>query len=231
MYLFPASEFEAQTLGGSQTSVAPRDFTIAASDAAPVGRALGKRMFDFTMAACLLLFLAPMLVLIAILVRGTSKGPALFKQRRTGLNGKVFRIYKFRTMTVMEDGRLLPARQEDARVTRMGAILRRSSLDELPQLLNILKGDMSLVGPRPHAISHDELYSTLMPEYSDRFRARPGLTGLAQITGFRGEVKTFDCLKGRVEADLKYIGQWSLLMDIKVLFITALLFWQDERAY
>lgn len=231
MYLFPASEFEATSLSGSQSTVAPRDFTVAASDSAPVGRATSKRMFDFTAALGLLLFLAPMLLLIAILVRLTSKGPALFKQRRTGLNGKVFRIYKFRTMTVMEDGRLLPARQEDSRVTRLGAILRRSSLDELPQLLNILKGDMSLVGPRPHAISHDELYSTLMPEYSERFRARPGLTGLAQVTGYRGEVKTFDCLKGRVEADLKYIGQWSLWMDIKVLFVTAMLFWQDERAY
>jgi putative colanic acid biosynthesis UDP-glucose lipid carrier transferase len=231
MYLFPASEFEAQTLGASQATPVAPDFTAAASVTAPVGAAIGKRLFDFTAALGLLLFLAPMLVLIALLVRFTSKGPALFKQRRTGLNGKVFRIYKFRTMTVMEDGRLLPARQEDSRVTRMGAILRRSSLDELPQLLNILKGDMSLVGPRPHAISHDELYSTLMPEYSERFRARPGLTGLAQVTGFRGEVKTFDCLKGRVDADLKYIKDWTLFMDIKVLFVTALLFWQDERAY
>jgi putative colanic acid biosynthesis UDP-glucose lipid carrier transferase len=234
MYLFPASEFEAQAVGGDSVAGAIQrrdEFVIASMPCAPVGRAVSKRIFDFLVAVGLLAFLAPLLVLTAILVRATSPGPALFKQRRTGLNGKVFHIYKFRTMTVMEDGHLLPAQREDARVTRLGAILRRSSLDELPQLLNIIKGEMSLVGPRPHAIAHDELYSTLLPNYVERFRARPGLTGLAQVTGFRGEVKTIDCLKGRVEADVRYIGEWSMLMDVIVLFSTALLIWRDERAY
>jgi putative colanic acid biosynthesis UDP-glucose lipid carrier transferase len=198
---------------------------------APVGRSLAKRLFDVMTASGLLVFFAPMMLLIAVLVRATSKGPALFKQRRTGLNGKVFHIYKFRSMTVMEDGNLRPAQRDDARVTKLGAILRRSSLDELPQLFNVVRGEMSLVGPRPHAISHDELYVTLLPTYTERFRARPGLTGLAQVTGFRGEMKTIDCLKGRVEADMRYISEWSLLMDLKVLFRTAVLIWQDERAY
>jgi putative colanic acid biosynthesis UDP-glucose lipid carrier transferase len=231
MYLFPASEFESQSIGGSQPVGVVPELLIGAAPSAPVGRSAAKRMFDLMVAAGLLVFFAPLMVLIAVLVRATSTGPALFKQRRTGLNGKVFYIYKFRTMTVMEDGRLLPARKEDSRVTRVGAILRRSSLDELPQLLNVIKGEMSLVGPRPHAIAHDELYCTLLPNYADRFRARPGLTGLAQVTGFRGEMKTIDCLKGRVEADLRYIADWSLLMDIKVLCSTAVLIWQDDKAY
>lgn len=231
MYLFPASEFESETLGGSKTAGVMQEFSIATSTSAPVGRAFAKRAGDFVLAAGLLVFLAPLLVLIAALVRLTSPGPALFKQRRTGLNGKVFQIYKFRTMKVMEDGHLLPARREDARVTGLGSILRKSSIDELPQLLNVLKGEMSLVGPRPHALVHDELYGTLLPNYSERFRARPGITGLAQVTGFRGEIKTIDCLKGRLDADLKYISDWSMIEDVKVLYATAVLIWRDERAY
>jgi lipopolysaccharide/colanic/teichoic acid biosynthesis glycosyltransferase len=231
MYLFPASEFESQSIGGPKPVGVVQDFNVAAAPSAPVGRSVLKRGFDLALATALLIFFAPIMLVIAALVRATSKGPALFKQRRTGLNGRIFYIYKFRTMTVMEDGQVLAARREDKRVTRLGAILRRSSLDELPQLLNVVRGEMSLVGPRPHAIAHDELYCTLLPTYAERFRARPGLTGLAQITGFRGEMKTIDCLKGRVEADLRYIGTWSLLMDVRVLFATALLIWQDEKAY
>jgi putative colanic acid biosynthesis UDP-glucose lipid carrier transferase len=231
MYLFPASEFESQSTGGSEPVGVVQDFSRAVSTSAPVGRSIAKRVFDLVMTAGLLLFFAPMMMLVALLVRATSKGPALFKQRRTGLNGKIFYIYKFRTMSVMEDGRLLPARQKDNRVTPLGSVLRRSSLDELPQLFNVLKGEMSLVGPRPHAISHDELYATLLPNYVERFRARPGLTGLAQVTGFRGEIKTIDCLKGRVEADLKYVKEWSIGADLKVLWSTALIVWRDEKAY
>ena len=231
MYLFPASEFDSGSVAGTEPIGIAGDVPLATSMSAPVGRSPAKRIFDFLLAVGLLVFFAPLMLLIALLVRVTSPGPALFKQRRTGLNGKVFFIYKFRSMTVMEDGRLLPAQRKDSRVTPLGAILRRSSLDELPQLLNVVKGEMSLVGPRPHAISHDELYSTLLPHYADRFRARPGLTGLAQVTGFRGELKTIDCLKGRVEADLKYIAEWSIVMDVKVLFATAMLLWRDEQAY
>ena len=231
MYLFPASEFESQSNGGPRPVGVVQDFNLTSAQSAPVGRSFVKRAFDLAMASALLVFFAPIMLVVAILVRTTSKGPALFKQRRTGLNGRVFHIYKFRTMTVMEDGHLLPASKEDKRVTKVGAILRRSSLDELPQLFNVVRGEMSLVGPRPHAISHDELYVTLLPTYAERFRARPGLTGLAQVTGFRGEMKTIDCLKGRVEADLRYISSWSLLTDIKVLFATAVLIWKDEQAY
>jgi len=196
-----------------------------------VGRALSKRVFDVVAALGLVFFLAPLLIMIAVAIRVTSKGPALFKQRRTGLNGKVFRIYKFRTMSVMEDGDVRAARRDDQRVTPIGAILRRSSLDELPQLFNVLKGDMSLVGPRPHAVAHDELYTAVLPDYPSRFRARPGLTGLAQVTGFRGELTTLESLKGRISADNRYIAHWSLGLDLKILLSTVTKIWDDELAY
>ena len=196
-----------------------------------VGVSLSKRAFDVILTLLLLLFFAPLMMTIALSVIATSRGPALFRQRRTGLGGQVFVIYKFRTMTVMEDGEVQAACRGDKRVTPIGAVLRRSSLDELPQLLNVLRGDMSLVGPRPHAVAHDELYSAVMPEYSSRFRARPGVTGMAQITGYRGEIKTMDCLKGRLAADIGYISQWSLLLDLKILAATGVRIWQDDRAY
>ena len=196
-----------------------------------VGGALSKRTFDLIVTIGLLVFFAPLMLFVALLVMATSKGPALFRQRRTGLKGRVFQIYKFRTMSVMEDGEVLAASRGDPRVTPVGAILRRSSLDELPQLLNVIKGDMSLVGPRPHAVAHDELYAAMLPEYADRFRARPGLTGLAQVNGHRGELRNLDGLKARVAADNRYIAQWSLLLDVKILASTGVRIWSDERAY
>jgi putative colanic acid biosynthesis UDP-glucose lipid carrier transferase len=199
--------------------------------APPVGESAAKRAFDVLMVSALLLFFAPLMLAIAIAVRANSNGPALFRQRRTGLGGRVFTIYKFRTMTVMEDGEIRAACRGDPRVTAVGAILRRSSLDELPQLFNVIKGDMSLVGPRPHALAHDEIFGAILPEYVDRFRARPGLTGLAQVNGHRGELQTFDSLKARVAHDNSYIAQWSLLLDLQILVATGVRIWQDERAY
>ena len=196
-----------------------------------VGAAVSKRAFDIIVALALLLFFAPLMLAVAATVKATSHGPALFKQRRTGLGGKVFQIYKFRTMTVMEDREVQAACRGDPRVTVIGAALRRSSLDELPQLLNVIRGDMSLVGPRPHAVAHDEIYDALLPDYIDRFRARPGLTGLAQVSGCRGELRSLDSLKARVEADNRYIAQWSLLLDLKILASTGLRIWRDEHAY
>jgi putative colanic acid biosynthesis UDP-glucose lipid carrier transferase len=196
-----------------------------------VGVSLSKRAFDVIVTLLLLLFFAPLMVAIALSVIATSRGPALFRQRRTGLGGQVFVIYKFRTMTVMEDAEVQAACRGDKRVTPIGAVLRRSSLDELPQLLNVLRGDMSLVGPRPHAVAHDEIYGALLPEYADRFRTRPGLTGLAQVNGHRGEMRTLESLQARVAHDNCYIAQWSLLLDVRILASTGMLIWKDEHAY
>jgi putative colanic acid biosynthesis UDP-glucose lipid carrier transferase len=149
-----------------------------------------KRMVDILASSFALLMFLPLLLVIALAVRLESRGPALFRQRRTGLNGKVFTIYKFRTMTVAEDGSdIRHATKNDARITPLGLVLRKCSLDELPQLLNILNGDMSIVGPRPHAVSHDEHYSARIATYNQRFRAKPGLTGLAEVSGLRGEIR------------------------------------------
>lgn len=190
-----------------------------------------KRLFDVIAAAALLLLLAPLLLAIAVLIRLDTAGPILFRQRRTGFKGDVFAIYKFRTMAVMEDAVLSAATRDDRRVTRVGAILRRTSLDELPQLLNVLKGEMSLVGPRPHAIAHDLTFRVIRPDYQERFEARPGITGLAQVTGHRGEVRDDTCLHGRLDADLAYIRHWSFWLDLKILLATAQRIWDDEKAY
>jgi lipopolysaccharide/colanic/teichoic acid biosynthesis glycosyltransferase len=145
--------------------------------------------------------------MVALAVRLDSRGPILFRQNRNGFNGRPFRIYKFRSMTVMEDGAVVTqAKRDDARVTRVGRFLRRSSLDELPQLLNVLKGDMSLVGPRPHALAHDDHYSGLLAEYAFRHHVKPGITGWAQVNGFRGETPTIDLMKRRIDLDLQYIA-------------------------
>lgn len=191
-----------------------------------------KRMFDVAMALGALLVFLPLLLTIAILVRLESRGPALFRQRRTGLHGRIFTVFKFRTMTVAEDGEAVrQATRGDTRVTALGAILRKLSLDELPQLLNVLRGDMSLIGPRPHAVSHDELWGKQVPGYERRFRARPGLTGYAAVCGFRGEVKELQAIIDRVESDNEYIDTWSFGLDLKIIWRTVPLLFGDSRAY
>jgi len=181
-----------------------------------------KRLFDVICSLVGLIFLAPLLITIAILIKATSPGPVLFAQLRTGLGGKTFMIYKFRTMTTLENGdRIVQACRHDSRITRVGSFLRRSSLDELPQLWNVLIGDMSVVGPRPHAVAHDHYYGALLPEYRDRFRAKPGITGLAQCNGARGPTETLDKMSRRIRLDLAYIERWSLAMEARILVKTV----------
>ena len=179
-----------------------------------------------------LVVLSPMLVLIALLIRMGSAGSPIFGQRRTGEGGRTFVIYKFRTMRVLEDGpTIVQAARDDGRITSIGRFLRRTSLDELPQLINILKGDMSLVGPRPHAVAHDEYYGLAIPGYNERFLARPGLTGLAQVSGFRGRTEELRDMAARVNKDLEYIRTWSIGLDMRILLKTVLIFAFHPAAY
>lgn len=199
---------------------------------APVVASRRKRAFDIAAAGLALLAFLPLLLLIAVVIWLDDGGPVLFRQRRTGLNGRPFRIYKFRTMRVMEDGgAIAQATRGDARVTRLGGLLRKLSLDELPQLLNILAGDMSVVGPRPHALSHDQAWAGVVPGYAARFRARPGLTGRAQVLGYRGEITSPEALAARIAADNAYIDTWSFRADLALVVRTAPLLFGDQQAF
>jgi putative colanic acid biosynthesis UDP-glucose lipid carrier transferase len=191
-----------------------------------------KRGFDILAAGLGLLLFLPLLVLVVALIKLESAGPAIFRQRRTGYRGRVFTIFKFRTMTVTEDcSQVRQATKGDHRVTAIGALLRKLSIDELPQLVNVLKGDMSIVGPRPHALAHDEYYGALIPTYAARFRARPGLTGYAQVNGFRGEIADVRGMSDRIAADNSYIEAWSPSLDLAILLRTIPLIFRDPRAY
>lgn len=182
-----------------------------------------KRAGDWLVAAIALLLLSPLLLSTALAVRLTSPGPILFCQRRYGLDGKEFRVFKFRTMTVLEDGeQVTQAQRQDKRLTPIGGFLRRWSLDELPQLLNVLEGSMSLVGPRPHAVAHNELYRRQVSGYMLRHMLKPGITGLAQVEGHRGETRELEQMAARIEADLRYVRHWSLGLDLKILCLTLL---------
>jgi putative colanic acid biosynthesis UDP-glucose lipid carrier transferase len=184
-----------------------------------------KRAFDLILAAAGLVLISPLLLAIALAVALSSPGPILFLQDRYGLDGRRFRIYKFRTMRVMEAGdqpNLRQASRDDPRITPVGRVLRRWSLDELPQLLNVLRGEMSLVGPRPHAVQHNELYRKLIPGYMQRHSLKPGITGLAQVEGWRGETVNLQLMASRVEADLRYQREWSISLDTKILLKTLL---------
>jgi undecaprenyl-phosphate galactose phosphotransferase/putative colanic acid biosynthesis UDP-glucose lipid carrier transferase len=170
--------------------------------------------------------------LSAVAIKLDSEGPVLFRQRRNGFNTSPFVIFKFRTMTVMEDGaELQQAKRFDPRVTLIGRVLRRTSIDELPQLLNVLRGDMSLVGPRPHALAHDDHYGNLLSDYAFRHHVKPGITGWAQVKGYRGETSRIDQMKGRVDHDLWYINNWSLLLDCKILALTCLEVMRRRNAF
>jgi Undecaprenyl-phosphate glucose phosphotransferase len=187
-----------------------------------------KRGFDISVASIALLLLAPFLILTAILIRLDTRGPAFFLQRRRGFNHKEFRIIKFRTMTTADDGdQIRQATNNDLRITRLGRILRKYNIDELPQLVNVLLGHMSLVGPRPHAVAHDGYYERIIRRYGRRLNMRPGITGWAQIHGHRGETATRAAMEARVEHDLHYIENWSVALDIYVLLMTII----SRRAY
>jgi Undecaprenyl-phosphate glucose phosphotransferase len=181
-----------------------------------------KRLMDVVLSGLGLVVLAPVFAIMAIVIRLDSPGPAFFIQRRVGFNGRPFRIYKFRTMTTLDDGPVIrQASMDDARVTRIGRFLRRSSLDELPQLLNVLRGEMSLIGPRPHAVAHDNAYDKLIASYAIRQKMKPGLTGWAQVNGFRGETNEVHLMKRRVDHDLHYIDRWTLWLDLRILVMTV----------
>ncbi|MEI8298018.1 MAG: undecaprenyl-phosphate glucose phosphotransferase [Pseudomonadota bacterium] len=194
--------------------------------------AWSKRMLDIILAGIGVAVLAPALLVIGLLVRATSPGPALFKQRRYGLHGDEIVVYKFRSMTVREDGaEVRQASANDQRVTPIGRFLRRTSIDELPQLLNVLEGGMSLVGPRPHAVAHNELYRRRINGYMVRHKVRPGITGWAQVHGLRGETDTLDKMEQRVRYDLEYLSNWSLALDVKILFKTVFVVLGHRNAY
>lgn len=191
-----------------------------------------KRLEDIVAASLILTVTAIPMLLIALAIKLTSRGPVLFKQRRYGLDGREFRIWKFRTMTVCQDDEWVPqARRADSRVTRIGALLRRTSLDELPQFFNVLSGSMSVVGPRPHAAAHNEYYRHVIRHYMVRHKVRPGITGWAQIHGLRGETDTVEKMESRVEHDLWYIRNWSILLDARIIFVTMLRGWREANAY
>ena len=181
-----------------------------------------KRLEDLFIGTFICLLIAPICLLIALAMKLTSPGPILFKQYRHGRDGKRFKVYKFRSMEVHKEsnGAITQAKPGDPRVTRLGAFLRRTSLDELPQFINVLQGRMSIVGPRPHALSHNEYYKDLVESYMWRHKVKPGITGLAQIRGYRGLTDTLDKMEKRVECDLEYINNWSLWLDLKIIFLT-----------
>jgi exopolysaccharide biosynthesis polyprenyl glycosylphosphotransferase len=200
---------------------AERSFEAYTESGVVSARRRVKRAMDIIVAGLLLLLLTPIFVAVACSIRLESRGPALFRQRRGGLHGRSFNIYKFRTMRVMEDGEaIVQACKMDSRITPLGFFLRRTSMDELPQLINVLKGEMSLVGPRPHAVAHDREFQERIPAYAKRFAMKPGITGLAQVRGFRGETLTSESLEGRLSADLEYIECWSLANDVRLLVAT-----------
>jgi putative colanic acid biosysnthesis UDP-glucose lipid carrier transferase len=194
--------------------------------------AVKKRAIDILLSSVALLLAAPLLLLIALAVKLGSPGPALFKQRRYGLHGEEILVYKFRSMTVCEDGPVVvQAMRQDQRITAIGRILRRMSLDELPQLFNVLQGKMSFVGPRPHAVAHNELYRKLISGYMIRPKVRPGMTGWAQVHGLRGETPAVEQMRLRVEYDLDYLRHWSLSLDLRILLKTLGIVFLHGKAY
>ncbi|WP_175800537.1 undecaprenyl-phosphate glucose phosphotransferase [Burkholderia anthina] len=205
---------------------------LAASPITDV-RILPKFVFDRLFALAALTMLAPVMLLIACLIKLTSRGPVFFRQKRKGIDGHEFEIYKFRSMKVHQEvaGQVTQATKNDMRVTPVGRFLRRTSLDELPQFINVLKGEMSVVGPRPHALAHDDIYKDLVKGYMFRYRIKPGITGWAQINGFRGETDQIEKMMGRVKLDLYYMQNWSFWLDIKIVVLTLWKGFTGSNAY
>lgn len=210
------------------------DCVLAEYQRAPLTRSerFGKRVLDVTLAMSGLLLLSPLFIIIAVMIRLDSPGPVLFRQFRRGFGGTPFTILKFRSMTVADNGSVVvQAQRNDLRVTRMGRLIRRTSIDELPQLFNVLRGEMSIVGPRPHALAHDDYYARLIEEYAFRHHAKPGLTGWAQVQGLRGETPEIENMKARVEKDIWYVENWSLWLDIAIIARTMLVVLKQKSAY
>ena len=193
---------------------------------------IAKRAMDIVIAVAMIIVLAPVVALAAVLIKLSSPGPVIFKQRRYGLDGDEIYVYKLRTMRVVENGgEMAQATKGDSRVTPIGRFLRRTSMDELPQLFNVLQGKMSLVGPRPHAVAHNEQYRKLIKGYMVRHKALPGITGLAQVSGCRGETAKLEEMERRVSFDLDYLRSWSLILDLQILLLTVVKVWRDDKAY
>ncbi|PTR15082.1 putative colanic acid biosynthesis UDP-glucose lipid carrier transferase [Nitrosospira sp. Nsp2] len=191
-----------------------------------------KRVSDIVLSLLILALISPLLLLIAATIKLDSRGPIIFKQRRYGLDGEEIVVYKFRSMRVCEDGDTIrQAQKDDSRVTRFGAFLRRNSLDELPQFVNVLQGRMSIVGPRPHAVAHNEIYRNLIKGYMIRHKVKPGITGWAQVNGYRGETRTLDKMQARIDHDLDYLRNWSLRLDLHIILKTVLIVLRDRAAY
>ena len=192
-----------------------------------------KRAEDLLIGGAISLLILPICLVIAIAIKLTSPGPVLFKQYRTGINGRKFKVYKFRSMVVHQEARdeVTQAKKQDPRITRIGAFLRRTSLDELPQFFNVMQGRMSIVGPRPHALAHNEYYKDLVESYMQRHKVKPGITGWAQVNGYRGETDTLEKMQKRVEYDLWYIDNWSMWLDLKIIFWTIFKGFIGENAY
>ena len=210
------------------------DLTLFNAQTAPLSpwEFVAKSTFDRVVAALLVAALSPLLVVIAALIKIESRGPVFFAQRRAGLDHAEFRVLKFRTMSCVEDGPVVhQASRNDSRVTRLGNILRRTSLDELPQLINVIRGEMSLVGPRPHALAHNEEYGALVERYANRHRVKPGITGWAQVNGFRGPTANPELMGKRVQHDLFYIDNWTFWFDLKILLLTPLKVVIGENAF
>jgi len=235
-----AMDFDPLPTGLGQVASLDAGTAVAGAPPAPMPRRASlddtdlalKRSFDLVVAGLLCFLLAPLLLGIALLIRCTSEGPILFRQTRGGLHGRPFEIYKFRTMTVQENGAaVVQVRRGDPRVTPLGRFLRRSSLDELPQLLNVLKGDMSVIGPRPHAVDQERDFALRVVDYRLRHHVRPGITGWAQVCGYRGETRTEEALARRVELDLRYIERWSFWLDLWIMARTCRAVLAPQNAY
>jgi undecaprenyl-phosphate galactose phosphotransferase/putative colanic acid biosynthesis UDP-glucose lipid carrier transferase len=217
----------------ARTPQLAREFTVALQrPPLSSGELALKRALDLVLAGALLVALAPLFLVVALLIKLESRGPVIFSQRRKGFNGREFKIFKFRTMNVLEDGNVIAqTRRNDPRVTRVGRILRATSIDELPQLLNVLYGHMSLVGPRPHAVAHDDGYVKVIAKYAFRQHVKPGLTGWAQVNGYRGETARLELMEKRVECDLWYIKNWSFWLDLRILVLTWVELLRGRNAY
>lgn len=211
------------------TPLVPSD-TTALKPIAGINAAL-KRLEDFVFGSIALLLLFPLMALISIIVKLDSTGPALFCQARSGRNREIIKVYKFRTMYQSGSAEFKQAQKDDPRITRVGSFLRRTSLDELPQLFNVIQGSMSLVGPRPHPLKLDEDFQYVIPSLYSRYCVKPGITGWAQISGFRGETRRVSDMVSRIEHDRYYVKNWSILLDLKILVLTVFKGWTHKNAY
>lgn len=225
LYSYQISSAQLRNVGGVQS------FSIFASPFEGLGGVI-KRTIDLVVGGLICLLIMPIVVLVAVGVKLSSPGPVLFKQDRYGLGGKKIKVWKFRSMKVMENGAVVTqATKGDPRVTKFGSFIRRTSLDELPQFFNVLQGTMSIVGPRPHAVSHNEEYRKIVDNYMIRHKVKPGITGLAQIKGYRGETDTVDKMVKRVEYDIRYMQNWTPMYDFKIIFLTIFKGFVSETAY